>query len=482
MAVTPAHRDASTALRQFGLGARSGEITKIAGDPRGFVLASLSQKQAILLDDVDLNSSDVLLANAQLEQRQRRIARERPQEAMREAMQVPEKGTRAARGEKNMNPGREQRIGGLRRLAYQDEAAVRFDRLVTTDHAVLERLTQFWSNHFCVSVTKVAVMPIAGAFEREAIRPHVLGRFVDMLLAVEQHPAMLIYLDNNISFGPNSEMGRNRKRGLNENLAREIMELHTLGVNGGYSQNDVTNLARIITGWTVSGIGEGAARAPGRFLYQARRREPGAWPLFGKSYGDPGVETGRQALRDLAKHPSTARHIATKLAAHFVSDPPQAGLVAALEKRFRETDGDLAEVSKALLTAEAAWLAPPVKMMPPNDYLVALVRGMPFAQRPKSNEIVRLSDQLGQRLWGVPSPKGWPDSDDAWAGPSPLRERLRIAEVVSRQLSRDADPRAHLDALMASAASDATRKAIERAETREQAFELMMMSPEFQRR
>jgi uncharacterized protein (DUF1800 family) len=347
---------------------------------------------------------------------------------------------------------------------------------------VLERLSQFWSNHFCVSVTKAGVVPIAGAFEREAIRPHVLGRFVDMLLAVEQHPAMLMYLDNNISFGPNSEMGRNRKRGLNENLAREILELHTLGVNGGYKQEDVTNLARVITGWTVSGIGNGAGRPAGRFLYQARQREPGTWTVLGKSYGDPGVETGRQALRDLAKHPATARHIATKLATHFVSDPPPAALVAKLEKRFRDTDGDLAGVSKALLSADEAWATAPVKMVPPNDFLVAMVRGMPFAQRPKSVEIVRLSNQLGQPLWGVPSPKGWPDSNDAWAGPAPLRERLRIAEVASRQFRRDADPRAHLEALFATSASDATRKAIERAETREQAFELMMMSPEFQRR
>ena len=199
--------------------------------------------------------------------------------------------------------------------------AARIEHARTTDAAFLERLVMFWSNHFCVNANKGAVLGMAGAFEREAIRPHVLGRFADMLLAVEQHPAMLIYLDNQASTGPNSQVGRNRGRGLNENLAREILELHTLGVDGGYTQADVTNLARVITGWTVGQPNQPNAEH-GRFHFAPARHEPGRHPVLGKRYGDAGVRAGEACLADLARHPSTARHIARKLAAHFVAETP----------------------------------------------------------------------------------------------------------------------------------------------------------------
>ena len=199
---------------------------------------------------------------------------------------------------------------------------------------VTTRLVMFWSNHFCVSANKGPVRGMAGAYEREAIRPHVLGRFVDMLLAVERHPAMLVYLDNHVSIGPNSRAGLNRGLGLNENLAREILELHTLGVGGGYTQEDVTNLARILTGWTVANLANPVGE-PGRFFFAPARHEPGAWTVLGKRYGEAGMAAGEAVLRDLARHPATARHIARKLARHFVSAEPPAALVARLTPASR---------------------------------------------------------------------------------------------------------------------------------------------------
>src|ERR1700744_4124152 len=217
------------------------------------------------------------------------------------------------------------------------------------------RVAVFWSNHFCISANKGGLARMgAGSFEREAIRPHVFGRFAEMLMAVEQHPAMLFFLDNQQSLGPDSRAGQNRKRGLNENLAREIMELHTLGVGGGYTQDDVTSLARIITGWTFAGR-QGQLGTPGTFVFNANAHEPGAQLLLGKTYEDNGVAQGEAALADIARHPSTAKFIATKFARHFVADDPPPALVARLQEVFRKSDGDLKALATALVDSDEAW-------------------------------------------------------------------------------------------------------------------------------
>jgi uncharacterized protein (DUF1800 family) len=376
-------------------------------------------------------------------------------------------------------PPAQPRAAQIRRDAFVEEAAARFRHAATTDAAFLERLVMFWSNHFCVSANKGSVRGIAGAYEREVIRPHVLGRFADMLLAVETHPAMLVYLDNQMSVGPNSIAGTNRGRGLNENLGREILELHTLGVGGGYSQEDVTNLARILTGWTVGNLAN-AMMEPGKFFFAAARHEPSEWTVLGKRYPNRGVQTGEEVLHALAVHPATARHIARKLAVHFVADEPPPALTARLEKVFLDTGGDLAAVSKALAQADEAWAPQTPKVLPPYDFLIAVVRG--FALEPKPAELLRLGAQLGQPLWRPTSPAGWPDADAVWAAPSALRERLRIAEVAARQADRFADPRKVAEDLFGEGLGSATRQAVARAEAREQGLELLIMSPEFQRR
>jgi uncharacterized protein (DUF1800 family) len=488
--------DALTALRRFGLGGRPGELKKISGDPRGFVLASIARPLSANISDPDLDSSAETYRASQVAQQQQKIAREAKRESAIDAAQrrvdvvsrtqnlatAPPPGqvvdmqmaeTMSAKSPQILKAGK------LRAEAYIDEATVRFERQTTTDNALLERLTNFWTNHFCVSATKGPTRGMVGAYEREAIRPHILGSFADMLKAVEQHPAMLLYLDNQLSFGPTSQAGKNQRKGLNENLAREILELHTLGVQGGYTQDDVTNLARIITGWTIGNVNQMGSDA-GRFFYHPQRHEPGTWAVLAKSYPDQGLATGETVLADLARHPATAKHIATKLVRHFVGDTASPDLISRLEKTFRDTGGDLAMVTKVLLAADEAWTAPARKMVPPSDFVVSLARGV--QAKAKTPELLRLVNQLGQPLWSVPSPKGWPDDDQAWAGPSALRERLRIAEFVARQVDKAADPRAVAQDIFGDAMSEHSKQAIARAETREQGFELLIMTPEFQRR
>jgi uncharacterized protein (DUF1800 family) len=486
---------AMIALRRFGLGARPGDVAKVGTDPRGFVLAQFDRRGEILLDDADLEPSHVTAAAAMVAQQQQRLARLIPRERVLDAAQQTiadnskienTEQRAAARAQRPLTQMEQkavvqpplQKAGRIRVENFVDEATVRFRHQAATEAAFPERLAMFWSNHFCV-MARGPVRGIAGAYEREAIRPHVLGRFVDMLKAVEQHPAMLIYLDNQLSFGPNSPAGKNQKRGLNENLAREILELHTLGVDGGYTQTDVTNFARIITGWTVAGINTPGVAA-GRFFYHAQRHEPGAWVVLGKSYADRGMQTGLDCLEDLARHPATARHIARKLARHFVADDPPPSLVAKLERSFRDTDGNLAEVTRTLVTADEAWSPVSKKLLPPIDLVVALSRSL--VHKVGAGEMLRLANQLGQPLWQPGSPKGFPDDDDGWTNPSALNERLRIAEQVARLLDKSSDPRQLAEAVLGPDMRPETRQAIARAETREQGLELLIMSPDFQRR
>lgn len=460
-------RDAATAARRFGLGPKPGDLSRIAGDPRGSLLAALKEPVAALIDDSVLQPSHTLFVD--ISKTQRTIAEARRQKpADPGAMPAGAPDPDAAR------------IGPVVRDIMIAEATARLDRALATPHPVVERLVMFWSNHFCVSAAKGPIMrAIAGAFEREAIRPHVLGRFADMLKAVEQHPAMLIYLDNQISLGPNSKAGQRRNRGLNENLAREILELHTLGVDGGYTQTDVTNLARIITGWTVGRLDAPPDRA-GRFVFADAFHEPGRWQVMGKTYAQDGVGAGEAVLADLARHPATARHIAGKFARHFIGDAAPDSVVTALAQTFREKDGDLGALARTLVTAQQSWTSPAAKVLPPWDFLVAIQRGLGVEAKPA--EMLRLSAALGQPLWQVPSPKGWPDADESWMGPSAIRERLRIAERAARDMPAAADPRTFAADLLGPSASIHTTQAIARAESRTQGFELLIMSPEFQRR
>ncbi len=474
-------REAAVALRRLGLGARPGDVKRIAADPRGFITAQLQQPAAALLVDPDLDPSYVVYAEAQRVQMDMKAAKEAEKGAKPDVSAVPgallPKGPQAPTGKGPPLPP--VKAAGIRRDAFIDEMSARIDRAITTETPLLERLVLFWSNHFCISAAKCQVRGLTGGYEREVVRPHVLGRFADMLKASARHPAMLIYLDNHFSVGPNSQAGKNRGRGLNENLAREILELHTLGVNGGYTQDDVTNFARILTGWTVGNLNQPNTEA-GKFLFTPPRHEPGAWTVAGKRYEDKGVGSGDEVLADLARHPATAEHIAGKLARHFLADDAPKALTAKLAETFKRTDGDLAAVTKTLVEAPEVWATKPRKVVPPYDFSISIARG--FGVRPKAVEIGRLATALGQPTWTVPSPKGWPDEDDAWMGPSAVRERLRIAEMLAKQMDKLTDPRVLVVELLGDQLGDESRAAISRAESREQGFELLVMLPEFLRR
>ena len=267
------------------------------------------------------------------------------------------------------NPGRQ---------IYLNEVKARIDAALAAEIGFAERLVWFWSNHFCVSADKIQSM--AGAYEREAIRPRILGRFQDLLQAAESHPAMLFYLDNTVSIGPNSVAGINRTRGLNENLAREILELHTLGVRSVYTQQDVLGFANVLTGWTLLPAGDNPEHG-GEFTFNRRLHEPGSQTILGKVYQEGGVEQGRAVLRDLAAHPATAKHIASKLVGSFIADDPPAALTETLTRTLQETDGDLRQVAKAMVTSPAAWAQPPSKLKRPSEWVIGMVRAAGTACR-----------------------------------------------------------------------------------------------------
>jgi uncharacterized protein (DUF1800 family) len=496
------------ALQRFGLGVRSGDPSQAANDPRAALEAEVTSRRVPMPIGSDLRSTKVALGELDEFRTARQIARDK------EDKPTPQAGAVSApQGAQQRQQGGAQAMAGgtmasgdmagggmaagsgtmaapgnrapeMRNPAqdiFRSEVNARFALAMNEPIGFSERLAWFWSNHFCVSVAKGApIRAIAGAYEREAIRPHIFGRFADMLLAVETHPAMLIYLDNRQSIGPNSRAGNRRGRGLNENLAREILELHTLGVGGGYTQTDVTSLAKIITGWTVVGPND-EDHEIGEFFFNRNRHEPGDQTVLGKVYRDGGVEQGRSALADIARHPSTAKHIATKLARHFVSDEPPAALVAALTKVFRDTDGDLAAVSLALLRSPHAWEAEARKIRSPQEFLVAAFRAIGNGV-PAAPAIMGPLGAMGQQLWNPTGPNGFPDTLAHWAAAEGIKTRLDVAAQIVRRTNSGLSPNDMANIVLGPLASRETKQAIARAESRPQALALMLMSPEFQRR
>jgi uncharacterized protein (DUF1800 family) len=456
-------RDAVTALRRFGLGARPGEPRRIVSDPRGFVMAQLDVGRAPEIGGLPTSA-----------QQWQEIMRHR-QAGREEKSAGQDGGMKGGMGNAMESPVQHVKPYELSRT----EMAARFERATTTDSPMLERLVGFWSNHFSVSVKSALLHGIVGSFEREAIRPRVLGSFRDMLHGVVRHSAMLLYLDNHRSVGPNSRVGRRRGRGLNENLAREVLELHTVGVNGGYSQDDVINFARALTGWTVANRGDGT---DGKFVFRPEWHEPGAVAIMGRTYPEGGVEQAEAVLDDLATHPATARHVARKLAVHFVGEKAPLSLVERLEGAFRHGDGDLDAVTRMLVSSDDAWRAEPRKVLPPYDFVVAVFRAL--QQTPRLPIFSNAMRTFGHVVWRAPSPAGWPDEDEAWASPHAVVERLDwVKQVAASAPSSIADDiRDYADGLFGDTLSDYTRQAIARSETREQALALLFMSPEFQRR
>jgi uncharacterized protein (DUF1800 family) len=461
---------AEIAVLRFGLGARPGEFAEAAHDPRGWLRAQITGA-APLSGGTPLASSDSIFMEVL-------AARSQRQELKREAPVNP-----APAG----NPVRDAYLPH-----YRAQVLARAQSAALTTRPFAERLVFFWSNHFAVSADKGAVYGVAGALENEAIRPHLGGRFFDLLLAVEQHPAMIAFLDNQYSVGHDSPLAtlaarRNlgsakRNFGINENLAREILELHTLGVGGGYTQQDVTAFAQILTGWSIGG-GKGrlAGGAPGRFYFRENLHEPGPKTLLGKTYREDGQQQGEAALADLSRRAATAHFIATKLVRHFVADDPPAAAVERVARAFDKSDGNLPQVYAALIDSAEAWQTDMQKFKTPQDFMFSTLRALDISpQRPE--EVIRSFEQLGQRQYTPGSPAGWPDIAKSWDGSDALMHRILWASRVAARYEQGLDPVDVAAASLGNYARPETVTALKRASSGTQALALLLMSPEFQRR
>jgi len=480
--MTARNFEAALALHRFAFGPVAGSIAAIADDPRGALLADLERPGAGRVAAAQLPNS-AQAARSLFEFRAERLAKEKLAQRAKQAAEAEGMGSGAAnapnpdgdaqtpspQAAQNQNPP-----PALPVQLIQNEGKVRIEAAVAADIGFVERLVLFWSNHFCVSADKIVSM--ADAYEREAIRPHVLGRFVDMLTAVETHPAMLFYLDNGLSIGPNSTAGINRDKSLNENLAREILELHTLGVRTGYSQDDVTRFANVLTGWTWVAFGEPSHG--GEFVFVKRMHEPGEQTVIGKAYPDTGMNQGRAVLADLARQPATAVHIAHKFARHFVADQPPPSLVDKLTKSFTDSDGNLKELARTLIAAEEAWTPERTKLKRPAEWIISALR-LTGAQW-VVGRVMGGQALLGEPLWRPPAPNGFADDESEWI--DGLSQRIDAADNFAGGAAERLDPVALAEAGLGPLASAETRNTVARAQSRAQALVLLLMSPEFLRR
>ena len=463
--------EAASALNRFGLGARPGELAALGRDPRGWLLAQLQAKPRLAAFDGLPDSAAYLGEYHDLQQRLKALRQRRAA------------GDAQARGK---GEGRR----GLRR-ALQRELVVRQGVAVASDAGFRERLVRFWSNHFAISVDKFRASLFAAPMEREAIRPHLTGRFADLLLAVERHPGMLVYLDNAQSIGDDSRLAqmaqrraaRNpaaRKRGLNENLAREILELHTLGVDGGYTQADVVEFARALTGWSVAR--PGGQDAGTAYVFRAAAHEPGRRQVLGQVYAQPGEAQGEAILRALALHPATARHLSLKLARHFVADAPPPTLVERMARAYLASGGELVALYRALVEAPEAWSAQARKFKTPDDFVVSALRAAALDAPQDLLLSLRLQGELGQPMFQPRSPAGFGDVAADWGGPDALFKRVQAAQALAARLPEASGhtPLALAQAALGSALDAQTATALRRAESVQQGVALLLASPVFQ--
>lgn len=451
------------AVNRFGLGAHLGD--KSLKDPKAWLLAQFKAYEPQPTAMADLPSSANIFTTYREDSAEIR--------SMPEAQRAEARNELRKRGQK----------------LYQDEVTARATSALNGLTPFVERLVHFWANHFAISADEPMIVAMAGSFEREAIRPNVLGRFEDMLFAVEKHPAMLMYLNQNRSIGPNSvrakrvaEKDPSRKPGINENLAREILELHTLGVRTGYSQNDVTQFAFAMTGWTIVGQdGNDDDAPPGLFEFKQQLHEPGSRTIMGKTYDQLGLDQAESVLRDVARSQATATHIATKLARHFVADSPPDSLVQRLKSAYLDSGGDLPTVYRALVDAPEAWDTTAAKFKTPWEWSLSALRAV-GASPDVTATTAELARQLGQPVWRPQAPAGYDDVAASWAAPDALVRRVEVAQRLARKADPSLDAREAASELLGPSLSKTTATEIARAESPATAVALLLVSPEFQRR
>lgn len=480
---------AAIAANRFGLGARPGELRVIAADPRGWLKAQLTPESTPPAEVASLpHTAEAAAAFYNWVASIGIAPGVNLSDASVKAQPVAASGMAGAeQGKLSVEQSYIHTLGP----PYAAAVGARFRLGVTTERPFFERLVRFWSNHFTVSAAKPEIIALAPVYERDVIRPHLCGGFSDMLLASCRHPGMLIYLDNFLSIGPNSPLAHNpqllppylreRMKGLNENLGREILELHTLGVRTVYTQDDVTSLARIITGWTVRGPND-ARDNDNRFHYVDFAHEPGAHSLLGKRYAPNREGQGIEALRDLALHPSTATHLATKLARHFISDQPPPESVARIARSYLDSAGDLRTTTLAVIDDAAAWTPRLSKLKTPEDFVVSSLRAV-GAPAPSGRKLIALMERMGQRPYGAPGPDGWSDVEDGWTGADAIWKRIEWASALGAgAASATMDPAAVADSALGPLLSAPTLQAIRAADSPAQGLALLLASPDFQRR
>ncbi len=462
------------AVNRFGLGARPGELRLADADSREWLLSQVQDTPPLPSELRNLPDSASALVQLQKLFEQRK------------ALKEPGQDDKAAAGKDFQR--RQKEIQAKLRGIYTSQATARIKAAANSERPFYERLTHFWANHFAVSADKQITRTLAATLENEAIRPHVTGYFANMLLAVERHPAMITYLDNHMSIGPNSQAARWAKRrrgkdlGFNENLAREILELHTLGVNGGYTQDDVTTFAHVLTGWTVAGTrGPFKDGDPGHFIFREQMHEPGSKKMLGQSYPDGGQKQGIAVLNDLAEHPSTAKFIATKLVRHFISDDPPAAAVDRVASAFRNSNGNLPVVYESLIDSVEAWDPPMPKFKTPQDFVISTFRALDFTPTKMEHALGPLRI-LGQLPYMPGSPAGWPDTAADWAGSDAVMKRIEWSVAVGDRVGNRSHPLGVAEATIGPLMSEHSRLAVKRAASPAQALALLLVSPEFQRR
>jgi uncharacterized protein (DUF1800 family) len=491
------------AATRFGMGARPGEIKAAASDARGWLKAQIKAGAGIIAADGLQSTKQVFEARQEAYQGMSPPGAPGAPKMVREDQKPPQAGNGEPGDPKEMQRVVRQQVQREAREDLQQEVAARSRHAAATDASFAERWVRFWSNHFTVAARNAQMIGLVGPFEREAIRPNVFGGFGTLLGASTLHPAMLTYLDAARSIGPSTEAAKRRDAGLNENLAREIMELHTLGVGSGYSQGDIIEFAKALTGWTIGGpqtarlagirpnadakgrrpvreIAQEVQRRSGEAMFVELLHEPGSRTVLGKSYGGAKGQAAA-ILDDLVIAPATARHVATKLVRHFVADHPPEAAVKKIEAAWMKSGADLGAVARAVVDLDEAWGDQPVKFKQPEELLVSVARAT-GSESAFGRDQRGVYQALAQQPFSAPAPAGWPDDQASWSGSDAIKKRLEWANSVSRRMSRGMTPSEFLDRALGPIAGEKTRAAVSRAESAEQGFTLALMCPEFQRR
>ena len=438
------------AVNRFGLGATGAELSVAQHDPEQWLLQQLVSP---VFDKTlgDTESAFEIIAQIKAFKRQRRKTKEQGPTV----------------GEAIIKPYRQGILIDSLRQSVQ----------TSTPFAM--RLLDFFSNHFSVSASSQPLTILAPTLEREAIAPNLFGQFADMLTAVEQHPAMLVYLNNEKSVGPNSPSVK-KARGLNENLAREILELHTLGVDSDYTLEDIRQLAMAISGWSITDESDSGHDG---FIFRNKSHEPGSRVVLGKSYADKGVTQGEAVLLDLACHRKTAEFVSYKLAQHLIADEPPKELVAAMRDTWIKTEGNIKAVVTTLVKHPQSWDSQMQKFKTPREFVVSVCRAAHNSKTVEQSVLkvaLRGLVIMGQKPFGAVSPAGYSQLDRAWTGSDALMKRIDWVNLLSKRIRHT--PQAVATRTFDSQLSPLTVKSLAGAESRVQGLALLFLSPEFQRR